>query len=201
MQNEKNAISLSCLPIFSHNITCAQVGNKCGLTSALIGQKSESELSPNLCGDVSVFIPNLGIILPAYYRRYKLASSVNLYRFTHFLDFPSGSIFVNCLLGKHPQSPLNATCGVGCAFILNTFTYWLLRNLHRSSIFHKRKNENTGEVVPDYLWWCVAIHFPTNCWEVLWAPRQQVTKVAMLGYNFIPSWVKTSCQLGTKLKM
>ena len=151
MQNEKNAISLSCLPIFSHNITCAQVGNKCGLTSALIGQKSESELSPNLCGDVSVFIPNLGIILPAYYRRYKLASSVNLYRFTHFLDFPSGSIFVNCLLGKHPQSPLNATYGVGCAFILNTFTYWLLRNLHRSSIFHKRKNENMGEVVSDYL--------------------------------------------------
>ena len=151
MQNEKSAMSLSCLPVFSHNITCAQVGNKCGLTSALIGQKSESELSPNLCGDVSVFIPNLGIILPTYYRRYKLASSVNLYRFTHFLDFPSGSIFVNCLLGKHPQSPLNATCGVGCAFILNTFTYWFLRNLHRSSIFHKRKNENMGEVVSDYL--------------------------------------------------
>ena len=52
-----------------------------------------------------------------------LASSVSRYRFTHFLDFPAGSIFVNCLLGKHPQSPLNATCGVGCAFILNTFTY------------------------------------------------------------------------------
>ena len=151
MQNEKSAISLSCLPVFSHNITCAQVGNKCGLTSALIGQKSESELSPNLCGDVSVFIPNLGIILPAYHRRYKLASSVNLYRFTHFLDLPSGSIFVNCLLGKHPQSPLNATWGDGYAFILNTFTYWLLRNLHRSSIFHKRKNENMGEVSPDYL--------------------------------------------------
>ena len=151
MQNEKSAISLSCLPVFSHNITCAQVGNKCGLTSALIGQKSESELSPNLCGDVSVFIPNLGIILPAYHRRYKLASSVNLYRFTHFLDLPSGSIFVNCLLGKHPQSPLNATWGDGYAFILNTFTYWLLRNLHRSSIFHKRKNENMGEVVSDYL--------------------------------------------------
>lgn len=68
-----------------------------------------------------------------------LASSVNLYRFTHFLDFPSGSVFVNCLLGEHPQSLLNATCGVGCAFILNAFTYGLLRNLHRSSIPHKRK--------------------------------------------------------------
>ena len=86
-------------------------------------QKSALELPPNSGGGVSVFIPNLGIILPVYYRRYKLASSVNLYRFTHFLDFPSGSIFVNCLLGQHPQSPLNATYGVGCAFILNTFTY------------------------------------------------------------------------------
>ena len=35
---------------------------------------------------------------------------------------PRGEIFVNCLLGKHPQSPLNDTYGVGCAFILNTFT-------------------------------------------------------------------------------
>ena len=122
-KNEQSAITLLCLPVFSHNITCAQVGNKCGLTSALIGQKSALELPPNSGGGVSVFIPNLGIILPAYHRRYKLASSVNLYRFTHFLDLPSGSIFVNCLLGKHPQSPLNATYGVGCAFILNTFTY------------------------------------------------------------------------------
>ena len=146
-----SVITLPGLPVFFQHITCAQVGNKCGLTSALIGQKSESELPPNLCGDVPVFIPNLGIILPAYYRRYKLASSVNLYRFTHFLDFPAESIFVNCLLGKHPQSPLNATCGVGCAFILNTFTYWLLRNLHISSIFHKWKNENMGDIVPDYL--------------------------------------------------
>ena len=105
MQNEKSAISLSCLPVFSHNITCAQVGNKCGLTSALIGQKSDSELSPNLCGDVSVFIPNLGIILPVYNRRYKLASSVNLYRFTHFLDFPFGAIFANLLVGEASPIP------------------------------------------------------------------------------------------------
>lgn len=38
--------------------------------------------------------------------------------------------------------------------------------------------------------WCVAIHFPTICREVLWATRPQVTKVAMLGYSFIPSWGK-----------
>ena len=122
-ENGQSAVTLPCLPVSFQHITCAQVGNKYGLTSALIGQKSESEPSSNLCGDVSIFIPDSGIILPVYYRRYKLASSVNLYRFTHFLDFPSGSIFANCLLGKHPQFPLNATCGVGCAFILNTFTY------------------------------------------------------------------------------
>ena len=60
MQNEKSAISLSCLPIFSHNITCAQVGNKCGLTSALIGQKSNSELPPNSGGGVTAFYSQLG---------------------------------------------------------------------------------------------------------------------------------------------
>ena len=122
-KNKQSAITLPCLPVFFTHITCAQVGNKCGLTSALIGQKSALELPPNSGGGASAFITNLGIILPIYYERYKLASSANLYRFTHFLDFPSGSIFVNCLLGKHPQSLLNATCGVGCAFILNTFTY------------------------------------------------------------------------------
>ena len=50
------------------DITCAQVGNKCGLTSALIGQKSEPEPSSNLCGDVSIFIPNWGTILPGLSR-------------------------------------------------------------------------------------------------------------------------------------
>ena len=60
MQNEKSAISLSCLPVFSHNITCAQVGNKCGLTSALIGQKSDLKLPPNSGEDVSVFYSQLG---------------------------------------------------------------------------------------------------------------------------------------------
>ena len=58
---------------------------------------------------------------------HKSASSVNLYRFTYFLDFPSGSIFANCLLGKHPQSPLNGTCDTGCT-IFNRFV--------RSKIFH-----------------------------------------------------------------
>ena len=87
-ENEQSAVTLPCLPVSFQHITCAQVGNKYELTSALIGQKSDSELTPNLGGGLSVFIPNLGIILPVYYRRYKLASSVNLYRFTHFLDFP-----------------------------------------------------------------------------------------------------------------
>jgi len=75
------------------------------LTSALIGQKSALELPPNSGGGVSVFIPNLGIILPVYYRRYKLASSVNLYRFTHFLDFPFGAIFANLLVGAASPIP------------------------------------------------------------------------------------------------
>ena len=111
-KNEQSVITLPCLPVFFA---------QCDLCPTWV------QVRINFCSIrvevYRLFISNLGIILPIYYRRYKLASSVNLYRFTHFLDFPSGSIFVNCLLGKHPQSLLNATCGVGCAFILNTFTY------------------------------------------------------------------------------
>ena len=40
-----------------------------------------------------------------------------------FHDYPPGNLCKFCLLGEHPQSPLNATYGVDCAFILNTFTY------------------------------------------------------------------------------
>ena len=36
---------------------------------------------------------------------HKLASSVNLYRFTHFLDFPSSSIFANLLVGATSPIP------------------------------------------------------------------------------------------------
>ena len=104
-KNEQSAITLPGLPVFFQHITCAQVGNKCGLTSALIGQKSESELPPNLCGDVPVFIPNLGIILPTYYMRYKLASSVNLYRFTYLRRFPQRRNFRKLLVGEASPIP------------------------------------------------------------------------------------------------
>lgn len=42
--------------------------------------------------------------------------------FPTFHDYPSGNLCKFSLLGEHPQSPLNDTYGVGCAFILNTFT-------------------------------------------------------------------------------
>lgn len=42
--------------------------------------------------------------------------------FPTFYDYLSGNLCKFSLLGEHPQSPLNDTYGVGCAFILNTFT-------------------------------------------------------------------------------
>ena len=142
----------------------------------------------------------MGIILPAYYECYKLASSVNLYRFTHFLDFPTGSIFVNCLLGEHPQSPLNATSGVGCVFILNTFTYWLIRNLYRSSISRKRKMKMWSKLtlivfvmrnnpLPDKLSGNLVGNSPTSTEST----NGQIQLYLKWGW-------RTSCQLGTKLK-
>ena len=104
-KNKQSAITLPCLPVFFTHITCAQVGNKCGLTSALIGQKSALELPPNSGGGASAFITNLGIILPIYYERYKLASSANLYRFTNLQAVGSGSVshFSRFLFGQSLQ--------------------------------------------------------------------------------------------------
>ena len=56
---------------------------------------------------------------------HKLASSVNLYRFTHFLDFPSGSIFTNLLVGEASPSP---------------FERYLRYRLHDFQSFCKKQN-------------------------------------------------------------
>ena len=37
----------------------------------------------------------------------KMASSANLYRFTHFCKITFGCFFKNCSLGQHPQTPSN----------------------------------------------------------------------------------------------
>ena len=94
-------------------ITCTQVGHKFKKWSSAcgrIGDKWHNEI-----------IPNLGIILTDILPFYKLASSANLYRFTHFRKITFGCFFANCLLGQHPQSPLKSSCDDGCSFILNDF--------------------------------------------------------------------------------
>lgn len=116
-------------------------------------------------------------------------------------DSHRGEIFANCLLGKHPQSPLNATCAVGCAFILNTFTYWLLRNLHRSSIPYKRKMKTWEKLsliifvmrdnpLLDKLSGSLVGNSPTS--------NESANGRIQLHPKL--RW-KTSCQLDTKLKM
>ena len=59
-ENEQSAVTLPCLPVSFQHITCAQVGNKYELTSALIGQKSDLKLPLNSGEDVSVFYFQLG---------------------------------------------------------------------------------------------------------------------------------------------
>lgn len=58
-ENEQSAVILPCLLVSFQHITCAQVGNKYELTSALIGQKSDLKLPPNSGEDVSVFYSQL----------------------------------------------------------------------------------------------------------------------------------------------
>ena len=123
-ENGQSAVTLPCLPVSFQHRTCAQVGNKYGLTSALIGQKSESEPSSNLCGDVSIFIPDLGIILPAYYRRYKVASSVNLYRFTYLRRFPQRRNLRKLLVGE--ASPIPFERHLRCQLRIHSEYFYLL---------------------------------------------------------------------------
>ena len=121
--------------------------------------------------------------------------------FPTFHDFPSGNLCKFSLLGEHPQSPLNATCGVGCAFILNASIYWLLRNLHRSPFFQNRKMKvqeklsliifvMCGNPLPDKLSGSLVGNSPTSNESA----NGQIQLHPKLGWN-------TSCQLGTKLKV
>ena len=123
-ENEQSVITLPCLPVSFQHITCVQVGNKYELTSALIGQKSDLKLPPNSGEDVSVFIPNLGIILPVYYRRYKLASSVNLYRFTYLRRFPQRRNFRKLLVGE--ASPIPFERHLRCRLRIHSEYFYLL---------------------------------------------------------------------------
>lgn len=136
-ENGQSAVTLPCLPVSFQHITCAQVGNKYGLTSALIGQKSESEPSSNLCGDVSIFIPDSGIILPVYYRRYKLASSGNRIRFPLF-TITLREIFANLACWVNTPNPLWTTPTVSAAH-----SFWIL-------------------LLSDFYAICIEVQFPIN---------------------------------------
>ena len=106
-ENEQSAVTLPCLPVSFQHITCAQVGNKYELTSALIGQKSDLKLPPNSGEDVSVFYFQLGNNFARIYRRYKLASSVNLYRFTYLRRFPQMRNLRKLLVGETFPTPFD----------------------------------------------------------------------------------------------
>ena len=63
---------------------------------------------------------------------YKLASNVNLYRFTHFYKITFGCFCKNCLLGQHPQSPSNIMYHDSYSLLLSVFLLQLLDKLARS---------------------------------------------------------------------
>ncbi len=85
-------------------------------------------------------IPDFEIILTNILHIHKVASSANLYRFTHFLDISFGTISENGLLGQRPQSPSNSICDTGYSFILNVLKIQPLDKLSRSE---KRSVKNT----------------------------------------------------------
>ena len=70
----------------------------------------------------------------------KLASSVNKALFAHFLKLSFGPIFKNCLLGPHPQTPLNNIYDVGYMVVLTTYSLCIVLTLS----FNKSQCINTS---------------------------------------------------------
>ena len=91
-KNEQSAITLPCLPVFFAQFNLYPTWAQVRINICSNWAEVEFGTSTHLGGGLSVFIPNLGIILPAYYRYYKLASSANLYRFTNLQAVGTGSV-------------------------------------------------------------------------------------------------------------
>lgn len=180
-KNEQSAITLPCLPVFfvQYNLCPSWVQVRINFCSnwAEVEFGTSTQLGWRCVGFYSQVGNNFARILWAL----QIGRLWEADPFPTFQDLPSGNLCKFSLLGEHHQSPLNATCGVGCAFILNTSIYWLLRNLHRSSISHKRKMKIQDKLSLN-IFWRVTIHFPTN-----W-PQD----------NAAAFWKSTSSQVGTK---
>ena len=145
-ENEQSAITLPCLPVFFTHITCAQLWYKCGLTSALIGQKSATVLPPNLGGGVSLFYSQLGnnfthilwtlqICKPV--QVYKFASSGNRIRFPLF-TITLRAIFANLACWVNTPNPLWTPPAVSAAH-----SFWIL-------------------LLTDFCTICIEVQFPIN---------------------------------------
>lgn len=64
----------------------------------------------------TIIIPNLGMILTDILYFHKLASSVNLYRFTHFAELPLTLEFAKLLVGTAPPIPFERHPAVSAAY-------------------------------------------------------------------------------------
>ena len=87
----------------------------------------------------------------AYTSRHKLASSVNLYRFTHFLDFTSGAIFANLLVGEASPIPFE-----------RHLRYRLLVHSERSIQKEKPGLLKSVQVKIFHFWYSVFLFNPAN---------------------------------------
>ena len=123
-KNEQSAIILPCLPVFfaQYNLCPSWEQVRINFCSnwAEVGIGTFSQFVRRCIS----FIPNLGIILPTYYRRYKLASSVNLYRFTYLRRFPQRRNFRKLLVGE--ASPIPFERHLRCRLRIHSEYFYLL---------------------------------------------------------------------------
>ena len=148
------------------------------------------------------FISNLGIILPVYYRCYKLASSVNLYRFTYLRRFPQRRNFRKLLVGGSIPNPLWTPPAVSAAH-----SFWILLLTDFCAIcievqFSINEKMKTWEKFPLIIYVMYGNPLPNNLSGSLVGNSPTSNKSANGWIQLHPNlgWT-TSCQLGTKLKI
>ena len=106
-ENEQSAVTLPCLPVSFQHITCAQVGNKYELTSALIGQKSDLKLPPNSGEDVSVFYSQLGNNFARILQALQIGKQCKPVQVHLFTKIPPEEKFSQLLVGEASPIPFD----------------------------------------------------------------------------------------------
>ena len=181
-------------------MTCAQLGYKCGLTSAQIGQKSNSELPPNSGGGVPAFYSQLGNNFAHILWALQISKQCKPVQVHLFTKIPPEEKFSQIACWGSIPNPLWTPPAVSAAH-----SFWIL-------------------LLTDFCAICIEVQFSINEKMKIWEKLYLIIYVMcgnslpdkLLGslvgtpptsnesgnarYNFIPSWLKNFVPTWHKVK-